>query len=467
MSWLNHYLDYAPVKEGMGGVTGETGETGETGTIEVKEGMVVREGFDGSEQYSQLFRDVAKLWIYYVIFLAGLLIGVPIIFYYFFLAGSDYFPTDYIAYKDPTTQVTEDEPKVSSYLKIPNKNGEPGHYQVYLNKTPFKGLGLLGIKNPYYLPTKDYDGKYYPDCQVWYERYFRKVLSITLVASSQMLKFVSGFSPQLIIYLLIIAFGAVFITSAFKRGEGDPKVYINYFYTIPVGILLFPILFWAAASAFYSSTALLMTYDPSRNPPYKCGDYGFDTFLDGFYSVVILFFKAVAAVCFFIPLGLSFGIIIGIYVIISYLVYALGTGCYILKDKAIPLNLFTFYNLLKYYCITSAHWIVPILLLVFIEISLSIDTTSGYIYFGFWVTGFTILGFLLLMGPWSKFRESWAQHFLEHALLINKKVGIEKEKDKTECEKLDEKLLTKNIGDDFLEDFNLNPEESKSGESSE
>jgi hypothetical protein len=91
--------------------------------------------------------------------------------------------------------------------------------------------------------------------------------------------------------------------------------------------------------------------------------------------------------------------------------------------------------------------------LVFIEISLSIDTTSGYIYFGFWVMGFTILGFLLLMGPWSKFRESWAQHFLEHAFLINKKVGIEKEKDKTECEKLDEKLLAKNIGEDFLNDF--------------
>ena len=124
---------------------------------------------------------------------------------------------------------------------------------------------------------------------------------------------------------------------------------------------------------------------------------------------------------------------------LKYIIY--GTGCYILTDKAEKLDLFGFYRLLRYYCLTSAPWIVPLLLVVFVGIALSIDTNTGSkIYFGAWVAGYTILLIGILFHPWNTFKNKWVEHFRKHSKLIEKNVGLEKEKDKTECEKLDEKL---------------------------
>jgi hypothetical protein len=110
------------------------------------------------------------------------------------------------------------------------------------------------------------------------------------------------------------------------------------------------------------------------------------------------------------------------------------------------LHLISFYNLLKYYCITSVHWIVPILLIIFCIISTSIDTKKdSQIYFGALVCGFALVGFFILINPWFKFKNSWIEHFKEHAMKIEKQVGIKKEEDKTDCEKLDEKLEGENI----------------------
>ena len=467
MSWLNHYLDYAPVKEGMEGMSGESGGTGDVG---VETSGIIREGIDGEEvePYGTLFTDVKMLLIYYLIFLVGLFLGMPVILYYIFLAGSGYFPGEYQKPSDGNDENEETEPKQSEYLKI----DEDVPYQVYLNNDAFKNPAILGIKDVLYNPTKEYDGEYFPNYQQWYERYFHKVLSITIRNYSCFMNGLSYFGLDKWIYLLILWFGSIFLSSTFNKELNNNYNFgiLSKIIAAPFYILFSALYLSAFTATFYSFTALIKRYDPSINPPdppYKLlpsdDAWGFNW--GSLYNICYIIFCWSLLISLGLVCGLAFSVIITIYVIFMYLKYIIvGTGCYILTDKAERLNLPGFYRLLSNYCLTSAPWIVEFLLLVFAGIALSIDTNTGSkIYFGAWVSGFTLLMYCVLIRPWKKFKGIWREHFLEHSKSIEKKIGLEKEENKTECEKLDEKLDEMNVDlDDInLSDIKLDQDETK------
>jgi hypothetical protein len=418
MSWLNHFLDYETIKEGfdtgtnkpdikdkVGDETDPVDETGEAGYDE--EGPTGETG--GSEDnsnvdqngYKELFSDIQVLSIYYGIFLGGLFLGGPILFYYFLLYGSNYFPTAAQEYKEnttPSTTNTRINLYASEYLKFPEIEGEaPEWYKLYLFTNP------KNFSNCFYLPTQEINGSYGKEYQSFVYRYFQCVFAGTLIWFSYMMNQISLLGPGLAMWIVLVITAASFF-SVYYRASDDPgnkdltraynyKNAIWFFLLIISGYGLMPI------AIILIALGMIIWYSKEFLNKFTGSDYIWLWQDNSGWGTKIVYGIVRFILWIFCML---FASIISVIVLILLMCYFLsclfGVGCIILKPDVVErLNILTLHKLVGYFCCTSVPHIVTFLLFIFIIIACTIDTNkNSNIKFGAWVSVITVIIYYLL-----------------------------------------------------------------------
>ena len=422
MSWLNHFLDYETIKEGFdtgtnkpdlkdkvgdeadpGDETGEagydeegpTGETGETGGSEDNSNV-------DQNGYKELFSDIQVLSIYYGIFLGGLFLGGPILFYYFLLYGSNYFPTDaqeYIENTTPSTTDTRINLYASEYLKFPEIEGEaPACYKLYLFTSP------KNFSNCFYMPNKEINGSYGTKYQTVVFRYFQCVFAGTLIWFSKFMSQISLLGPEFAMGIVLVVTTASFF-SMYYRAADDPghkdltRAY-NYKNAIWFSLLIIsgggilPVIL--ILIAFFM--IIINSYEFLRM--FETGRYIWvwqDSNSNWVWICAGAVFRFICwAVCVTFATIISF--IVLLLGIVCFLSCLLGTGCIILQPDIVQrLNILTLHRLVGYFCCTSVPFFITFLLFVFIVIACTIDTNkNSNIKFGAWVSVITVIIYYLL-----------------------------------------------------------------------